>query len=248
MSYDTRIRYGADWYGNVDGVRVFRVDTDTAPARDIQAIEIPGRSGDLILDNKKYHNVDMVYTFVFYNGRNSLAEGNVTDTKRRLLSSPGYKRLVDNTYPDEFYMAVIKEDFEPVFSPDRNMVKMTVTFNRKPQRFLTSGNTRIHGTKDTAATQSETIANPYSTIAQPLFQIYGTGTFKVNDQIITISSADEYTMIDSEMMDCYKDSVSKNANVTFSNHEFPVLTGGTNTLEFGPGITEWYVTPRLWRL
>lgn len=248
MSYDTRIRYGANWYGNVNGVRVFRVDTDAAPARDVQAIEIPGRSGDLILDNKKYHNVDMVYTFVFYLGTSAVAESNVRDIKQRLLSSAGYQRLLDNTYSDEYYMAVVKGDIEPVFSPDREMAKMTVTFNRKPQRFLTSGNTRVHCTKDTSGTQIETIVNPASTISQPLFQIYGAGTFKVNDQTITIDSADEYTMIDSEMMDCYKGSVSKNGNVAFSNHEFPVFKGGTNTLEFGPGITEWYITPRWWRL
>ena len=86
--------------------------------------------------------------------------------------------------------------------------------------------------------------------ANPLLEVYGSGsaTLKVNGQIITFGNIDGNVSIDSEMMDCFKGSLSQNGNVTFSNNKFPVLLSSTNNIEMGTGITSLYVTPRWWRL
>lgn len=244
MSYDTRIRYGANWYGNTATLRVFRVDTDEAPARDIQMIDIPGKSGSLIIDNNKYRNVDMVYDFVFL----SSIETMVKTVKNALLTATGYNRFLDNNYPDDTYLATVKEDLDPVFTPDRALAKMRVTFNRKPQRFLTSGQTAQTFTNSGSGSSVYQLTNPGSQPSQPLLKIFGTGPVTINGQTIYISAADEYTMVDCESMECYKDSVSKNGNVTLTNNKFPTLAVGSNSISLNAGITKVEITPRWWRL
>ena len=117
---------------------VYRVDTDDGPALDVEAFEIPGRSGDLLVSNKRFPNVEVEYYAVFA-GEN--AEKDFSDFKNYLLSQTGYKRLEDDEHPDEFYLAYVSKNIEPVFTKDRSKVKCVVTFTRKPQRFLTSGET-----------------------------------------------------------------------------------------------------------
>lgn len=230
-----------------DYTKWFRVDSDTAPERDIQVIDIPGRSGSLLIDNKKYPNVDMIYNVIFYPGPSSFmsVENRVAEMKRKLALFPGaYTKFRDTTdHSDEFYLARVTGELEPVFTPDRSMAKMRVTFNRKPQRFLRSGENVV-----TLTHRSETISNPGTQPSQPLLKIYGTGTVTINDQTITILTADEYTMVDCESMECYKGTVSKNGSVAFTNNEFPTFAVGSNSISLGTGISKVDITPRWWRL
>lgn len=102
---------------------------------------------------------------------------------------------------------------------------------------------------------SELFNNPTYMKAQPLFFAYGTGSFTVNDVTVTISSAtpiQNYTIIDSEMMDCYETTlygtVNRNDIVSFSTYDFPVLYPGDNTIKIVSGITKLIVKPRWWRV
>ena len=196
----------------------------------------------------QYSNVELGYTIIFYENVRSQALGTTAreraeSCKNMLLSKSGYKQLKDTQQlSTDYYMAIVSRDLEPVISTDDNLAKFEVWFSRKPQIYMSSG------ALEWMVTNTANITNPTRFDAQPLITAYGAGTFKVNDQTITISSADEYTVIDSEMMDCYKGSVSKNGLVTFSDHEFPVLVPGVNAVEISSGITKLLVVPRWWRL
>lgn len=87
------------------------------------------------------------------------------------------------------------------------------------------------------------IDNPTLFDAKPLLRVYGTGTLGIASSTITISSADVYTDIDCELMDCYKGSANKNAYVVFSSNDFPVLKPGKTGFTFS-GITQVDITPR----
>lgn len=87
------------------------------------------------------------------------------------------------------------------------------------------------------------ITNPTLFDAKPLLRVYGTGTLGIASSTITISSADVYTDIDCELMDCYKGSANKNAYVSFSSNDFPVLKPGSTGFTFS-GITQVDITPR----
>jgi phage-related protein len=62
---------------------------------------------------------------------------------------------------------------------------------------------------------------------------------------VTISSADEYTDIDCEIMDAFKGSVNCNSNIQTTDNKFPVLRSGDNNIT-KTGITRLEITPRWW--
>lgn len=94
-------------------------------------------------------------------------------------------------------------------------------------------------------TDAMAIENPTLFDAKPLLRVYGAGTLTLGGQTITISTADVYTDIDCEMMDCFKDTVSKNGNVSFSGYDFPVIPPGRNVITMD-GVTQVDITPRWW--
>ena len=98
-----------------------------------------------------------------------------------------------------------------------------MTFNCKPfkysyegQQTIADGNPRL------------TATNPTAFDSRPYIKIYGSGTVRLmltpSGQGTTtwvLSDVDEYIKIDSELMNCYKDTVLKNDTVT--GEGFPVL-------------------------
>lgn len=221
------------------GVSVFRVETDTAPAREHDMISVQGRSGDLFFDRKRYPNQVVSY-FVFCVGQN--AEQHCSDAKNFLLSQVGYKRLEDMDFTGEYRMACVSDEIAPVITRSRDMFKFQIEFNCKPQRFLESGLDTI------TLTANGQITNPTLFSSQPLMRVYGAGALGVGSQTITITQADEYTDIDCELMDCFKGLSNRNMYVRFTDYNFPVLSPGITNFSLGEGVTRLEVTPRWWKL
>jgi phage-related protein len=138
-------------------------------------------------------------------------------------------------------MAAYNSDFEQKFTNDRKMVKFTVSFDRKPQRFL------LAGEEKTTLTESGQIVNPTQFESQPLIRVYGTGVLGIGTQSVTITRSDGYTDIDFETMDAYKGATSKNRFVEFSANQISFATG-TVGISLGSGITQVEITPRWWRV
>lgn len=221
------------------GMTVYRIETDDAPERAYEVIKVPGRNGSLLMDSGRYENVPyIVYGLIIGNVAPKL-----NAIKALLNSKIGYYRMEDSDHPDEYYMAVYKNKTEPTLDRSRDLCKVKIEFERKPQRYLKTGEmTQTY-------TASGYIQNPTAFDARPLVRAYGTGRFALNGRNVTISTADEYTDIDCELMDCYKGTVNCNANVTLSGHKFPVLAGLKNNRVFmTDNITQLEIIPRWWRL
>ena len=217
---------------------VFDLQTDNASSWQYSTVQIPGRNGDLVYSNNRFPNVDHMYSLVVYDD----FETNYMNMRNKLLAPKGYCRLEDSIHADEYYMAVINGDIEPVIITDRSIGKCEVAFTRKPQRYLKSGETVKQ------FTASGAITNPTLFTAKPLLRIYGVGTLQIGDGAIAISYADTYTDIDCETMEAYKGTFSCNGRVSVSGYDFPQLTPGENGVILGAGITRVDVTPRWWRI
>lgn len=201
-------------------------------------IPIPGRNGDLVGNEKRFENLELTYpAFIYTNFKQ-----NIRDFRNFLLSLVGYHTLSDSYHPDEFRMALYEGEFEPDVTSKNDAGQFDIVFNCKPQRFLNSG------TEVITLSASGSITNPTRFSSQPLLRVYGTGQLGVNSDTITISSADEYTDIDCEMMDCFKGLVNKNPFVSFTSYKFPVFESGQNNISLGSGITKVEITPRWWQL
>lgn len=212
--------------------------TYNAPARVYSTYEIPGRNGDLYIDEKRFENIELTYPAFIFEDMITHVDG----LRNYLLSRTGYQRLEDTYHPDEFRMAVFSDGFEFDVDPRHEVSTFDITFRCKPQRFLKLGE-KVH-----TFTSSGSIYNPTDCASKPLIRIYGNGVFGLGSQSITISGTTGYTDIDCEMMDCFSGTENRNSKVTFTNYDFPVLKSGTNNFSLGSGITKVEITPRWWKL
>lgn len=106
-----------------------------APSRDVTQIHVPGRNGDILVDNGGWNNVDVTYSSccILSNFRE-----NVAKLRGYLLANPGYHELTDPYNPDEVRYAEFRGPFTPEAFTSRgnNAGMFDLTFNCKPQRFL----------------------------------------------------------------------------------------------------------------
>jgi len=90
--------------------------------------------------------------------------------------------------------------------------------------------------------------NPSPFNAKPLIRAYGIGTFRINDNVVTIANHDKpYIDIDCELQECYYEGENMNAYVSFSGNDYPELVPGDNYVLM-VGVTKLDVTPRWWIL
>lgn len=237
------------------------------PARDYEAVHIPGRNGDLVLDSGSYQNVPREYKIAIADKQGQANEVNpLTDfmdivpaVSAWLHSGSGYQRLVD-TYDDGVYRLAYYKDDGSVENILGKAGRCTISFDCKPQRFLTSGDTSTQVTfSGSSATAS--MVNPTIQTALPKISIVGSGTIRItitntyavsNICDMTISNIDTGIIIDSETQNVYMNSVSMNPNVEFiTDMGFPTLPKGTSTITFtveSGTFTSAEVIPRWWSL
>ena len=84
-------------------------------------------------------------------------------------------------------------------------------------------------------------------VCKPYIKLYGSGAVTLNissggsTNAWTISVIDEYTEIDSELMNCFKGTVLKNDSVTGDG--FPTLKPGTTTIACAGNVQRIEVIP-----
>lgn len=109
-----------------------------APSRDVEQIHVPGRNGDILVDNGGWNNVTVKYP-----NCNILSnfDENVEKLRGYLMSKPGYHTLVDQYHPDEVRYAEFRGPFDPEAHTGNgnDSGSFDLEFNCKPQRFLREG-------------------------------------------------------------------------------------------------------------
>jgi phage-related protein len=205
--------------------------------RDITALSVAGRNGDLLFDNKRYKNKTFSYPCIIRNNFNTHFSAFINF----LLSQKGYIRIEDSFMPEIFLMARYIGETNPqkVVTYGKDGV-FELTFDRKPQRFLKEGENPI------SVNTNEVIKNSYPTTALPKIRAYGTGYVKINDIKITINTANQYTDIDCETQNAYKEDVNCNGKITLNDGEFFTLKPGLNDVEYT--VSQVEITPNWWIL
>lgn len=220
-------------------VRISGAGTYKSPERDISSIEIPGRNGSLTLDNGRFKNVRTTYEAFIAEE----FEENFSAFKNFLQQDSDYHRLEDTYHPDEYRMARFLGPLDPDVKFNE-AGSFTLSFDRMPQRWLTSGEspTRI------SSAAAVTLYNPTQYKALPKIVVTaGTGQIRVNDTILTLTANNGATVIDSEMQDCYEGATNRNKQLTLNSGSYPALEPGSNVISVASGIViEIY--PRWWRV
>lgn len=212
--------------------------TYDAPERDVSMITVPGRNGDLTMDNGRFKNVTMTYpAFIPKDFPQNFAA-----FRSFMKSKIGYQRLEDTYDPDVFYQAIMVDNFDPETTALNRAASFNITFNRKPQRWLKSG--QKFGT---TITSNYTIHNPTDYEALPIIRVVGTGTFYVGDAAVEVDVNTVYTDINSDIQDCYYGLNNLNGNVIMLSGHFPTLPPGNTTINPGT-VTSLQIQPNWWTI
>lgn len=154
-----------------------------APMRDVEMIEIPGRNGAYALDKGRFTNIEVTYPAGIYGKDESEFAQAISDFRNALCSRKGYCRLTDGYNSNEYRMAVYSSGLE-VSPALLKAGQFDITFNCKPQRFLTSGETQSN------VTSGATITNPTLFDSEPLLRVLGYGKITVNTSDIVVENED----------------------------------------------------------
>ena len=211
------------------------------PKRKYEKISIPGRNGDLVLDDECYENISLTYKVEtipsLYDGKD--IDEVLTDLKAWLLSSVEYKKLYDTELPEGFNWAFCSGISDAVKTFDE-MYEFNITFDCKPFFYLDTGQI-----KKTFTSTSISLYNEGNYKAYPEIKIVGTGRIMcyVNGQYFTISDVSPNVIVDSEKMLAYSSNLIDKSDL-FSG-KYPILSVGANTISFvGAGFQSATVLTR----
>ena len=150
-----------------------------APERDVEMVSIPGRNGSFALDNGRFENIEVSYPAgIFAETEADFAEA-ISDFRNFLCSRKGYVRLTDDYNPNEYRMAIYKSGLE-VKPAQLKAGQFDITFDCKPQRWLTSGETAQ------AVVDGETLTNPTLFPASPLIKCKGYGSISFGGDTLIV--------------------------------------------------------------
>ena len=153
-----------------------------APQRMVDTVSVPGRNGDIIIDQGKYDNVTVVYQAGTFGNDQADFRDKISAFRNAILSQLGYQRLTDTYHPDEYRMAMYSSGLEVSPAHYSDAGEFELTFYCKPQRFLTSGETAV------AVANNGTVTNPTKYASSPLLEVWGYGSLTVNGYSITINN------------------------------------------------------------
>lgn len=153
-----------------------------APERAVEMIEVPGRNGTFALDQGRFQNIQVTYKIGMFDVNETNFATKVSNFRNWLCSKVGYVRLSDEYNPDEYRMAVYSGGLE--LKHDLLIAgEAEITFDCRPQRWLTSGETPV-----AIANSGDTITNPTLFDAEPVLALEGTGDITINGQTININN------------------------------------------------------------
>ena len=210
------------------------------PEKDYEVTHVPGRNGDIVIDQGSWQNVSRKYNLAMDAGKISYTEV-ASKLVQWLHSASGYARLEDSYEPDFYRMAMYK-DSGSISNIYNKAGQIEIEFTCKPQRYFKSGEIA-----DIFTTSTE-YRNPTDFPAKPLIKIHGSGsgTVKIGAYTVTINDILDGMVVDSEQQDTYKDQTNCNSKVSIT--EYPKLIAGNNAISISGGVTSIEIIPRWWTL
>lgn len=214
-------------------------DLFTGAERDIDKIEVPGRDGDLIVDNGRYKNVKLALPCTFA----SRFQGDALYARKIkgwLLSHPGeYLRMETSEDPDYFRMAAFSGPLE-IESIAEGFGDFEIEFDCKPYLYSKAGQLAQD------VTPQRKLFNPEAFDALPYIKIMAEGNvrFTIGNTAWDFAGVEQYIEIDSEIMNTFRGTLPQNGKK--SGAGYPALKPGWNNFAWTGSVSKVEVIPR-WR-
>ncbi|MBR3298948.1 MAG: phage tail family protein [Clostridia bacterium] len=225
------------------GLKIENRDIFGAPAFDKSFITIPGRDGELISSNRRFPNMQIVYTVFLPAESLSDLMTKMTAVKAWLYAEPDrYHELRDTSDTDAYRKAVINAQLD-VTQEVKRIGRFTISFSCLPYRYLNSG------TEARTFSAAMPFMNPTPFTAKPLIRMNGngrSGVLKLTHGGVetewSIDGINGWIEIDSDEMIITDANGLANNRVTGDG--FPLLKPGATTVSFSGSISSVELTPR----
>ena len=183
------------------GIRIEKHNNFSTPQRRVKSISVPGRTGNILIDDGSYENQIFEYELIL---ECDSKKGTDITKKANEISAWLYG---DYTYKDlkfsnssKTYKAVVinKIDIKQMF---KKFAKALVAFEAYETTNIL--------TEKTLMFENEGIfLNRNNINHKPILKVYGQGdcSFSVNGEEVKIKGLEDYLVIDCYNMDCYKES------------------------------------------
>lgn len=153
-----------------------------APERAVEMVKVPGRNGAIALDQGRWENVEVSYPAGCFGDNQSDFATRISNFRNAIVSQLGYQRLTDTYNPSEYRLGVYADGLDVKPTSMNRAGEFAITFDCKPQRFLTSGET------ETTVGSGDTLTNPTQYESSPLLKVEGYGNISFNDHNINIEN------------------------------------------------------------
>ena len=195
--------------------------------KDINFIEIEGRDGVLTQDLGSYRSVVKTVECI-------ITDLTQIDYICSWLSGGG--EVIFSNEPTRKYKATIKNQIEfTQLVSTYDYHNFLIQFECQPHKYSLSNDII------TLTTTPQTILNSGSANSRPIIKVFGTGaiTLTINSKVVTLTNIVDYIIIDSDLMDAYKDTQIMN---NYMSGEFPELIPGNNTISWTGTVTKVEIT------
>lgn len=219
------------------GLKIININDLSSSSRRFTKVTVPGRSGDLIIDDGSYENFILNIECDIDAQGNSIEEVS-TEIKAWLQSDSSYHTLMlsdKNKYYEAAFISNL--DIERQF---KDFGGCLLVFDCKPfRKYLNDEKITI--------TEPTKMFNYSSISSSPYMKIYGQGdvTIHISNQSLVLKGIEDFMEVDSEIMNCYKtiNGVVENTNNKMYTG-FPILKPGENDISWIGNITKIEINPR----
>lgn len=207
------------------------------PQRKHERFSVPGHSGDVIVYEDAWENVQQNYDV--YLSAEDVGLPEVANRAVQWLMVPGYAPLEDEYDRDSFRMAQFLGPAD-LANTLNQFGRATISFDCWPQRFLKSGAEPVR------IAQGAVLTNPSIYTAEPLIVVEGAGSgvLTVGASVLTLDDCNGVTL-DSREQEASRGTANMNASV---HGAFPTLPAGDTPVSWSGGITGITITPRWYYL
>lgn len=205
--------------------------------RDVTYTSVPGRNGDLIIDNGRWKNINIAYSVALINNTPWSFSELSGMIRKWLLVDQGYKKLWDSYDPGYYRLASFSNEVD-LTQELRDVGSANISFNCKPFKYSFTGQEKI-----ALSASGENLHNPEACPSKPYIKINGSGTISlsINSATVHLTGVDGYIELDSEIMNAYKGTTPLNNSMTGS---FLELSPGDNEISWTGSVSSIEIIPR----
>lgn len=173
-------------FGNIDsrdyGVYITAEAVFNSPTRAVELVDVPGRNGAIEIDQGHWNNIIVSYKCGLFDSKQLDFSKAINLFRNAIASQIGYRRLSDSYNPGEYRLGVFADGFNISTTARNKAGEFTLSFNCKPQRYLTEGEAPI------SISSGQTLLNPTLFSSSPLIEAAGYGVINFNGYSIDASA------------------------------------------------------------